>query len=259
MKLRSIRAQITLWNVGAFAIILVLLGVVLWMSLRSTFYFLMDHDMARRAEIYANTWSPMGTQRMSTAIPPAGPGDLPVNMPPPNPGKYPDKFPPWMRDMPPFPEFRILYLKEMDHLPVGGGFPLDAKSFKQSAGGASVFSEGPVHEMKMRIYSRPLTIGSGIAAVLQVAQPETPMETSLTGLAQLLIILFPFGLGLAALAGIVITRKSMELVTKMVAAANTIEADNLSERLPVVGHDAWAIGPIFFPAASIYLRRIPRA
>lgn len=73
--------------------------------------------------------------------------------------------------------------------------------------------------------------------MVQIPYPLTEMNRAITGLANAFMLLLPLALIGAAAGGYALTAAALSPVRRMAQAANRIDAQRLSERLPVAGKD----------------------
>jgi heavy metal sensor kinase len=118
--------------------------------------------------------------------------------------------------------------------------PWDRSVFTQALRGEAVYSTVTVDGEPMRVLSVPMVEDGTIRGVLQVAHPLTDTYRALNGLTRTMLTLIPVALLVAAISGAFLTERALRPVRKMAQAAGHIGAKDLSERLPVVGHDEFS-------------------
>jgi signal transduction histidine kinase len=79
-----------------------------------------------------------------------------------------------------------------------------------------------------------------INGVLQAARPLTEVEWAIGQLTRTLLTFIPFGLLVAGAGGAFLTSRALRPVRHITQAASRIEAQDLSQRLPVAGGDEFA-------------------
>ena len=90
----------------------------------------------------------------------------------------------------------------------------------------------------LRVLAVP--VAQGIA--LQIAQPLTQVDTTLSNLQQELVLISLAGIGLAAVAGTLIAARGIRPVTALAESVDHVaRTGDLSHRIPVSGHDEPAI------------------
>ncbi len=97
-----------------------------------------------------------------------------------------------------------------------------------------------IDEVPTLVYTLPHLHNGRIEDVVQVAYPLTEMNRAIAGLNGALIILSPFALVSAGLAGAYLTDRVLRRVRLLTQAASLISARDLSERLPAQGNDEFS-------------------
>ncbi len=97
-----------------------------------------------------------------------------------------------------------------------------------------------IDEVPILVYTLPHFHDGRIEDVLQAAYPLTEMNRAIAGLNGALIILSPFAIVSAGLAGAFLTDRVLRRVRVLTQSASLISARNLSERLPTQGNDEFS-------------------
>jgi heavy metal sensor kinase len=226
----SVRLRLLVWNTGLLA--LVLIGFVLIAQAVIRSYLVSDidrriEDMARRfAEGFAGNERPPGP-------PPGGP-------PPERRGETRG------REQSPFrPDMRMFDLEGVAFKGPGqseapADKPWDPKSFAKAASGQTVVATVQEEDVTLRVLSRPLVRDGKRLGVLQVAASYAETQALLGSMTSLSLILVPCALVVAGLGGLILTNRALQPVRRITESANSLNPDDLSQRLPVVGADEFA-------------------
>ena len=97
-----------------------------------------------------------------------------------------------------------------------------------------------IDEVPTLVYTLPHLRSGRIEDVVQAAYPLTEMNRAIAGLNGALIVLSPFALVGAGLAGATLTERVLRRVRLLTQAAGQISARSLSERLPTQGNDEFS-------------------
>jgi signal transduction histidine kinase len=89
----------------------------------------------------------------------------------------------------------------------------------------------------LRVYSRPLIRDGRAVAVLQMAIDTGDIDSAVAALTRVGLLGLPVALLLAGAGGALLTDRALRPVRALTAAASRIEAQRLSDRLPVTGDD----------------------
>jgi heavy metal sensor kinase len=135
---------------------------------------------------------------------------------------------------------RVLDLSGLDHRPGGAVGPWDTAAFTRSWRGEVVHTTVVTQGLELRVCSLPGVRDGRIEVVIQMVEPLAPTWRALDQLTQTLVILIPLALALAALGGAFLTGRALQPVREITEAADRIEAENLSQRLPFEGTDEFA-------------------
>jgi two-component system OmpR family sensor kinase len=118
--------------------------------------------------------------------------------------------------------------------------PLDPKGFQEALQGHIYRNIVTVDGEPMRVLSRPLPKEGPPNGVVQAPYPLTEMYVAIDGLDHALLLLAPFGLLGAGLAGAFLTDQVLRRVRRLTQAAGRISAQEFSERLPASGNDEFS-------------------
>lgn len=116
----------------------------------------------------------------------------------------------------------------------------DADAFKQAKSGKALFSIVTDSDEPFRVYSCPFMQKGRQVGVVQTAVSYEELQILLQNLTVTLIILVPVALIIAGLVGMYLTNRALKPVRRIVDAAGSLNTDDLSLRLPVVGADEFA-------------------
>lgn len=237
MKLQSVRARLTLWNVGVLALaLLVVMGVAV-LGARKVMLSSVDRELRVRAE------------RLEGLRPPGGPGfgggggfgrqGRRFDGPPPMDRPLTDGVPPPIPvpDSPYRP--RVVTPTGRSLTTAVNDAPFDAEAVQERRFGFSTVhtDAGP-----LRVYTAALRtpVPNQDQAFVQFAYPLAEVHRAVAGLASAMLLVIPIGLGLAALGGWFLTQRALSPVGAIASAAEAIGEDNLSARLPKHGDDEFA-------------------
>jgi len=83
----------------------------------------------------------------------------------------------------------------------------------------------------VRVLTMPIMENGNVARIVQVGLPISRAQAVLRRYRDILVILIPLGVALAAVGGVMIARKALRPVDEMTAAARRITAEDLHERI----------------------------
>ncbi len=223
----TVRARLTLWNVGVLALVLVVLGIALRYIVSATLLNGMDREIQGRAHRMIQDWSrrPPRTNQ---------PDDAARREEERRRGQEA------IRD-PSFP--RVV---GRDGKPLGPAAfrnleTLDQDAFADALAGHSGFSTVMSGEDELRVYSTPIKNQQGeIEGVLQLPFRLNDIRLGVAALDRTLLTLIPMALLVAGFGGAFLTARALEPVREITEATDQIEAQNLSGRLPLRGRDEFA-------------------
>ena len=246
-SLRSVRAKLTLWNVGILALTLIVLGFAFRLRMEYTGIAEVDRTLMGAAH---------SMREMENHPPPQPPGPHALEDNPPDrreEGQDP------RRDKPPHApghrhgggplgSFQPRFLNFKGETLFGPPdehrqkvLPWDSSSFALSAKGLEVSTTIPNDQDPLRVLSIPIRRDGKIIGVAQLTSPLSPLQTELTRLTGTLLTLIPLALLIAGLGGAFLTNRALRPVRELGLAAGRIQASDLSQRLPDSGGDEFAV------------------
>jgi two-component system OmpR family sensor kinase len=242
VRFGSVRARLTLGNVGVLALVLLILGASLRYSAEANLTAAVDRLLIGRAHRMTEG---LGRRRQRGAFAPRfmRPGpmeEFPLYPTRPGPmGWGPGEGPPPARLGRPS-SARVLDPQRRSL--ISGIFepPWDPDAFTRSIRGEESFSTVSLEGVPIRVFSAPLWREGQVAGVVQIAYPLTEVLLELNRLTGRLMTLMPFALLAAGLAGAFLTERALRPVRRITHAAGRIEASDLSGRLPVIGRDEFS-------------------
>ncbi|MCW3059988.1 MAG: sensor histidine kinase [Capsulimonas sp.] len=238
-SLNSVRVRITLWNVGILAFVLIVLGAVFMFSFRANVAAAVDQGLAQKVR-RSQRWLAGAPPEMRADIlagrdprPPhfndskQNPPDKGPKGPPPGETPNDEKFGE-MR-----PRLFSLAAEPLSH----SGALWDRAGFDRAVLGVASYSTVHGADGDMRVYSSPLIVDDKTLAIIQCANSLAHLQGEQARMQRILMTLIPFVLLIAGFGGAFLTDRALRPVREIAHAANKIEAEKLSQRLPVIGHD----------------------
>ncbi len=216
LSLSSVRVRLALWNVGVMAFVLVGLGIIFSVTMRANINAAVNQRLNERAH---------HAQHILDDPPPLF-RQLP---PPPN-----DDAPDPSGEMRP----RVFDAQARPRRP--DDVPLDPLSLRRAEAGEEVYKTVPIAGAAVRIYSLPIRHNGKIVGVVQTGLSLTRIHAELAEMTRTLVYLIPVVLLIAGFGGAFLTDRALRPVRRIAAAAGQIEAEDLSQRLPVMGDDEFA-------------------
>jgi heavy metal sensor kinase len=230
----TVRLRMTLWNVAVLTLILVVLGGVVRYKAQADRLAAVDRTLAERAhtnqamvelEPPVLLTSPSDIRSrlldpMETAAEGSRAGSKPV-LPPLRP--------------------RIISRGWADGK--GGIYtdsPWDRRSYLRSLAGRTVYSTIRKGGTPMRVLSMPIERRGEVDRVLQLVHPLDGVLREIDDLTSTLLALLPFGLLAAGVGGAFLTGRALRPVAEIAETTARLGASDLSERLPVSGHDEFS-------------------
>ncbi len=230
--LSSVRARLTAWNVGVVAVVLVLSGAAVRYFVEANLIAAADRELHRRTQFLVD--------RFRRPFPPGPRRDLPFRPPGGGPhGERREGPRPYRGPQSPFPA-RVLDPSGRNPFDGQHIVPWHASALARSLAGETVYVTIDAGGEPLRLISRPLVRDGAIQAVIQEPAPLAATLEAVDQLTRTLLLLIPMALALAGLGGGFLTGRALRPVREITRAASTIEAENLSERLPVQGRDEFA-------------------
>ena len=233
MRPNSVRTKLILWNFGVLALVLIALGT----TLRATVEFSVDKGVNKTLSSFAH--------KISRTCQDSGLLEQIVNTRSP---ALPAKRL-FILDQFHLYGIRILdiYGRPMILPTTTGGAsipvdppPFDAESIQKAIAGHDTFSTISDHTGDVRIYTMPLTYRNKIVGVIQIGKSLSEAHNEMRNVDQRLIEMLPLALLVAGISGAFLTTRALRPVRHIAHAANQIEAESLSGRLPVTGSDEFA-------------------
>lgn len=235
----TVRLRMTLWNVAVLTLILGALGSVVRVKVAADRFAAVDRTLAERA----HAERPMAEQapvilmsrttvrsRLLDPMTVAAEGSLAGERRTPSPLQP-----------------RII---PRDPAAGPGGVrwdrPWDRHAYVRSLSGRTVYSTvwepgAPAGRLyPVRVLSMPIERRGRVDRVLQLAYPLGGVLREIDELTSTLLALAPFGLCAAGLGGAFLTGRALRPVREIAGTAARLGASDLSERLPVSGHDEFS-------------------
>ncbi len=227
--LRSVRIRLTLWNAGVMTLLLCVLGIILRTTLQATLINAVDGNLADLASHIQDHVE--HSQTIDNAIPPpfldrmrrqsqGTDADSVLN--------------------------RKLWIRLIDQngqpltqtLPDG---PLDSAGFRQALRGGTAIRTIHIGSVPVRVLSESVTRNGMPLGVLQLNHRLEDTYAQIDRVTGVLLALIPVAVIVAAIGGAFLTGRALEPVREITATAARIEAENISDRLEVSGHDEFAL------------------
>jgi len=111
---------------------------------------------------------------------------------------------------------------------------------------AAALTDKPIYTMitlshvHLRVLTEPVHPPHGVVWFFQAPYPMTETDRAIAGVDRALLTLIPIALLIAALGGALLTRSVLSRLGQMVHTAAGMSAQNLSQRLLVIGNDEFA-------------------
>jgi heavy metal sensor kinase len=114
----------------------------------------------------------------------------------------------------------------------GAALPVDAAGFAAALAGRRALGEVVENDRAIRTLSVPITVGSNVVGVLEVGQSREPLQDTMRGLRELLLLLGAAALLIAGLVGWLVAHRGLRALQTISAEAATIAAQrNFTRRL----------------------------
>jgi len=257
---RSMRARIILWNAAALAVMFLVLGLFVRVTVNARLMASVDREMALRMRALTPVLG-------RAAGPPRGPLQRPLDRPvdhpvtgpfqrplqrpagqgpPPNPGQPAGgpggqaPPPPVVEMEPPAYRARVMDAQGRALVPPEAGGPWDRDAFRRALDRFEGFTTIEAGGVRLRVLTRPVPPFGRVERVIQVAYPLTDVQRAMSGLSFTLLALVPLVLFCAGWGGSMLTDRVLRPVRRITEAAGRIEARDMAERLPVEGEDEFA-------------------
>ncbi len=214
LSLSSVRVRLALWNVGVLALVLAGLAVLFSVTLRANISAAIDRHLSQRAH---------HAQRFLEDPQPAF---RPLQAS----GEDPDS----SGEMRP----RVFLPNGRGLLPTD--LPFDPVSLRRAEAGEEGYATVPSAEGDVRVYSLPAARNGQMLGVVQAGTLLTHIYAERARMTATFLYLIPVVLLVAGLGAAFLTDRALRPVRRIAAAANRIEAEDLSHRLPVTGQDEFS-------------------
>ncbi len=217
LSLSSVRVRLALWNVGVLAFVLVGLGIIFSVTMRANINATINQRLSEKAH---------HAQQFFLNPPPP-----PFRRPPPPPN---DSTPDSSGEMHP----RLFDGRGRPSRP--DDTPMDPAGLSRAEAGEEVYTNVRISGASVRVFSLPIRQGGHIVGVAQAGNSLTRIQAEIAEMTRTLVYLIPVVLLIAGLGGMFLTDRALRPVRRIAAAAGQIEAEDLSQRLPVMGDDEFA-------------------
>lgn len=117
---------------------------------------------------------------------------------------------------------------------------LDAAAFARALAGEKVHSTVTIRGAQVRVYTIPMVSDGEVQFVLQSARDLAEYHSELQAITTDLLRAIPVLLIVAGTAGVVLTNRAMRPVRSLQVATKRIQAQDLSQRLPITGNDEFS-------------------
>jgi len=222
--MNSIRARLTLLNVGVLILVLLLLGAIVFYMARTSLIHSIDNLLLDRAhQIERQGFAPPGQQN--------DPPNAPENQGPRNrrPGPLP------------IPPGRFLIFDGMNRsINRPEARPFDPPTLDAARHGGGIYTTVKLDGEDYRVYTQKMPFENPPDEIGQFAEALEPTNRALGVLTSSLLSMIPFAVVLAAVGGLYLTGRALRPVRDMQRTAQSISAENLSDRLRIPGNDEFA-------------------
>lgn len=219
-----IRTRLSLWNAAVLALVLTLLGVVVFFGARQSLYGVVDEDLLRRGAFLGTNWESRPKERPRMAPPQMKPD------PSIDPAKFKEIEFEWFIARPRIWEKARKPEREDD-------VPWNMPAVYAALRGETRLFDSTIEGRRVRIYSIPLREKGKITAAGQFAASLEGADIGVGRIGRILLILLPLSLVATSVVGVWLTRRALQPVAEITRAAERIEATNLSDRLLVQSKD----------------------
>ena len=216
LTLSSVRVRLALWNVGVLAFVLVTLGIIFGVTMRANVNAAINQRLSLRAH---------RAQRFFGQIPPIFLRNNAVHD-----AETPD----------PTGELRPRFFTAVGQPLTPGDRPLDPAGLRRAQEGEEVFTTVRDAGGNVRVFSLPIVRDEQIVGFVQTGNSLTRIEAEIAEMTRTLVYLIPVVLLIAGVGGAFLTDRALRPVRRISQAAGEIEAEDLSQRLPVMGDDEFA-------------------
>lgn len=222
-----IRTRLLILNAVVLALVLTLVGSLIFFTNRSALYQSVDAELLRRGEFLSKNWTSLSKFIPSFAKPILRP----------DPAIDPRQF----ADI----EFESFIARPKVHrigetMNAEDATPWDERAMKRSLAGERLLLDSVVSGRRVRLLSMPLTSNGQVTGAAQFAASLQNADAAVAMLAKTLSVLLPLSVLVMFLVGATLTRRALRPVGQIAEAADRIEASNLSGRLDIHGNDEFA-------------------
>jgi heavy metal sensor kinase len=222
MRLRSIRARLTLWYMSLLTVTVLLLG--------GTAYGLLDYSLARDLDRALQGVALALAEQPSRGGAPPIPADVEAIF------RRFFGFSPWDR----YVERRHPWSDRdpQESSPRSGGLPLSHDALNRAAAGLGTFEtlEG-LGAYPVRLLTQPVREGGRITSLIQVGMSLESVAVTRRRFLLVMAAVLPLALLFAGGGGWILARRALRPVDRMTEAARRISAEHLDERLDTTGSD----------------------
>jgi heavy metal sensor kinase len=228
MRVTSVRARLLLWNIGILALVLFGFLFIAHVAIRTYLLSSLDQRLTGLADRSAHFLTRVNPNFRPPPLPSDGEAPAALNrnrahrMPVrlfDRQGRHIDPFGQPMED---------------------AAIPWDRAALIRATSESVLITNVREGDDPLRVLTRPLQRDGQEFGVMQVAISYAEAETLLESLTTLLLMLVPCALVVAALGGLLLTKRALQPVRQIVDAAAALNPDDLSQRLPVMGDDEFA-------------------
>ena len=220
LSLSSVRVRLALWNVGVLALVLVGLGIIFSVTMRANINAAINQRLSVRAH---------HAEDFFLTLPP--PSSYPYRRPP---------SPPHDSTPDPSGELHSSLFDRQGRPFRPDDTPLDLAGLSRAEAGEEVYTNVRIAGVPARIFSLPIRQAGHVVGVAQTGNSLTRIRAEMAEMTRTLVYLIPVVLLIAGLGGAFLTDRALRPVRRIAAAANQIEAEDLSQRLPVMGDDEFS-------------------
>lgn len=198
----SVRTRLTLWNVGILTLLLLGMGLILRVRVMAQWERALDAELMRRTH-----WIP--------------------------PKEHFKPFKPSEKDA----SAKVPFFYPDGRPIVGDMVPVDPEAIPQALKTRQdIFSTRGVD----RVLTHPGEFSDGTGFAFQTSESMTPMLRDVASLTRELLLLLPLGILAAGVGGLFLTARALHPVRAIAEATNSMDATDLSRRLPESGKDEFA-------------------
>lgn len=237
----SVRLRLTLWNVSVFAFVLLALAAASHLILERTLLNALDQEMSARAAEMVRSLEQAPAAETERAARWGAERALRASR-----SATASRRVPWGRrrrgngPMARFFRPKAMTLDRRDYIRLVPEPPWDEAAFALAARGETLRSSLVLTEIPARVHSLPIRHHGRVDGVVQVARPLSDVEDALWASSRTLLLLAPLALLICGVVGAFLTSRALQPVRTLRDAADRIQAEKLSRRLPVPGGDEFS-------------------